>query len=35
MINDAIARTTAAETTAPDDDGLFAPGQDPFAEQAP
>jgi hypothetical protein len=29
---DAVARTTEAETTAPneEDDGLYAPGQDPF-----
>jgi hypothetical protein len=35
IIGDAIRRTAAAETTAPDDDGLYAPGQDPFRQSEP
>jgi hypothetical protein len=34
MIHAAIARTAATETSAPDDDGLYAPGEDPFREPA-
>jgi hypothetical protein len=35
MIHAAIARTAATETSAPEDDGLYAPGEDPFRELAP
>jgi hypothetical protein len=35
MIQTAIARTAATETSAPEDDGLYAPGEDPFREVAP
>jgi hypothetical protein len=34
MIHAAIARTAATETSAPEDDGLYAPGEDPFREPA-
>jgi len=34
MIQAAIARTAATETSAPEDDGLYAPGEDPFREPA-
>jgi hypothetical protein len=36
MIQTAIARTSGDETSAPvEDDGLYAPGEDPFREAAP
>jgi hypothetical protein len=35
MIQTAIARTAATATSAPEDDGLYAPGEDPFRELAP
>jgi hypothetical protein len=36
MVQTAIARTAATETSAPEDDGVFAdPASDPFREPAP